>query len=147
METDSDLITVAVTIPRHRLSDLYVYAGRLAQPVPTAVEEATTERNWKEGDSSLAQQIVAAGNDHARAAWRALAMSSPESRLNGEQLDAAVQMPRRERNGLLSKMSRSCTTRGRDFTWQYDQGTDSYWMDPPVAELFRRALANYVPTT
>ena len=104
------------------------------------MDEPANERSWRESDAQLAQQVVGAGNDHARAAWHALASSSPEMRLNGDQLDLAVQMPRRERNGLLSKMSRSCTTRGRDGAWRYDQATDTYWMDPLPAELFRQAL-------
>ena len=101
------------------------------------------QRPWQPGDEAIAAEVVQASRSpYVRAAWRAFALSGPENRLSGPQLDAAMGIGGRRRNGVLARMSASCRIRGRVGAWEWDASTNTYWMKPLQAELFSRALGD-----
>jgi hypothetical protein len=96
---------------------------------------------WEPGDEAIAAEVMSSSvSPHVEAAWRAFAATSRQNRLTGPQLDAAVGLEGRRRNGALSRMSASCRVRGRVGAWEWDPSTNTYWMEPLQAELFRRPL-------
>jgi hypothetical protein len=97
---------------------------------------------WKAGDEAIAARVVSASrSSYVGAAWRVLVTSSPQNRLTGPQLDAAVGLEGRRRNGVLARMSASCRIYGRVSPWQWDPSSKTYWMEPLQADLFSQALA------
>src|ERR1700674_3185903 len=94
-ENVGDLVTVPVSIPRHRVSDLYrmgaewTMASGRAAPAEAAPMGASTD--WRSDDADLAYQVVRAGNRNARAIYKVLAKRAGKP-VSYTDLDAACGM-------------------------------------------------------
>jgi hypothetical protein len=163
---NEDLITASVTVPRVRLADLHEFAAKLLReeslqahgvgptqgagefrPAPEAMRPGDVARpslqEWSPGDVEVAAEVMRSSmSDHVRAAWRALAASGPQNRLTGPEMDRAVGIEGRRRNGVLSRMVASCRVRNRVGPWHWDPANNTYWMGLTEAELFTQALVS-----
>jgi hypothetical protein len=144
----TELITVPVVIPKHRLADLYQLTAEWAQApdsnAPTGVAPGgaptSMEWLWRVTDDDLAYQVVRAGNKNARAIYAVLAQiaGKPVSYVD---LDAACGMEGHQRAGLLGSMGRACWHRKRTTPWHWDAESHTYTMPAEVGPLFLRALS------
>jgi hypothetical protein len=163
---NEDLINASVTVPRVRLADLHEFAAKLLREesrqtngmgpghgagdfvtAPEAMRPGGVAKpsvqEWRADDVEVAAEVMRSSmSDHVRAAWRALAASGPQNRLTGVEMDRAVGIEGRRRNGVLSRMVASCRVRNRVGPWHWDPTNNTYWMGPTEAEIFTQALVS-----
>lgn len=163
---NEDLITASVTVPRVRLADLHEFAAKLLREesqqadgvrpnqgtgelrtAPEAIRSGDVAKpslqEWSADDVEVAAEVMRSSmSDYVRAAWRALAASGPQNRLTGPEMDRAVGIEGRRRNGVLSRMVASCRVRSRVGPWHWDPTNNTYWMGVTEAEVFTQALGS-----
>lgn len=143
-ENVGDLVTVPVSVPRHRVSDLYrMVADWTTASGPAVPAEATptgASTDWRSDDEQLAYQVVRAGNRNARAIYTVLAKKAGKP-VSYTDLDAACGMDGPHRVGLLGSMGRTCWTRNRNIPWTWDKENHTYTMPARLATIFLNALS------
>lgn len=143
------MIDITIKVPEERVAEFYAMYGHwLASPGgatgPPGVDVEPSEAvEWGEGDVELAATVWKKFSPRAKALFSTL-IDNPEDKFTGDVLAEMHEIPNGRYGvaGVLAWPSRHCFAVGRRYCWRwaYPEGeTAVYWMEAPVAAVFRKA--------
>lgn len=142
------LIDVTIKIPEERVGDFYELVGRWLsgeQLADEATDTPTGLTNWTNSndDLALARSVWAKLSPRAKALF-SLLMDQPGHQVSGVDLAATLDIPNGTSGvaGVLAWPGRHCAAVNRVGLWRWEyrpeEGSSYYWIEPEVADLFRK---------
>jgi uncharacterized protein DUF6416 len=143
------LIDVTVKIPEERVGDFYEVVGRWLsgeQPEEETSDTSARLKDWKNSDDDLvlARLVWEKFSPYAKALF-SLLMDQPGHKVSSEDLAATLGIPNGKSGvaGVLAWPARHCAAVNKVGLWSWEPGPEgdgaSYWIEPEVADLFKRA--------
>jgi hypothetical protein len=144
------VVEVTVPVPDDRVAQFYEMFGRWlggADGLSTGDIDAPELLQWSNSgeDVALARKVWVKLSPRAQALFRLL-MSKPGQKFAAEELADTLDIPHGKNGvaGALAWPGRHSHAVGRWLPVRYEDGPVGrgalYWMEPEVAELFRRAM-------
>lgn len=146
---------ITVPVPDERVADFYQFFGAWlagsAPAVATLGRQAGNQESdfapWgqTEEDLALAQVVWDKLSDRAKSMFELL-MEEPGEKLSGEVIAETLSIPNGKYGvaGVLAWPGRHSHAVGRFLPVRYEDGpvggSANYWIEPDVAELFRKAM-------
>jgi hypothetical protein len=148
MKDELELVTVSVSVPRERLSELYRQVAALNEDGPPPGAQTGSRggvKPWGSGDVEVARRLYAMVSANARSILDQL-MKLGDGSIGGAQLAANAGIDKGAYGvaGSLSSVGKAAAKVGRELPYRTtasDQGPGVYGMAETVSELFRAARA------